>query len=383
MAETNPKYALIEPFVWIVGRSSDLFTRPDFPAAPKKILVLRPTDFGDLLTSTPIFEALRKGFPNSQIIAGVSSLARPILANNPLIDDILELNIPRDNHYSKDQSIKANIKFLLFSEQIASARAQGPYDLGIDLVGSAINVLAMIRIGVRYRIGIRDYHGGWSGVHRYTRFSRDVPVGQSALELAALAGAMEMPERFPQIFLTAVEEQAARNIWEVSGSESKIRVLVGCGGGSPEKCYPAIRLGEALARLHDWAAAAGLAVDILLTGGTGDVERANQILQCAPNVFRSIVGETPLRVTFGVAAAADVVITNSSMLLHAAAAFRRPTLAILGGRNADAAAHDVKWGYPLPYRSIGPESKTGWPDSNKVAFAMCELVQEASAAIVA
>jgi len=382
MADTNPKYALIEPLIWIAGRASDLFKTTEFPAEPEKILVLRPTDLGDLLTSTPIFEALRKRFPGSRIIAGISSLAPPILANNPFIDEIIELNIPRDNHYSKDQSIKANVRFLLFSEQISNARARGPYDLGIDVVGSAINVLTMMRIGVRYRIGIRDYHGGWSGVHRYTRFSRDVPVGQSALGLAALAGATEMPERLPQIFLTAAEEEAARSLWQATGSEPKIRVLVGCGGGSPEKCYPAMRLGEALGRLSQWAAGIGLAVDILLSGGTGDVERANQILQCLPNVFRSIVGVTPLRITFAVAAAADVVITNSSMLLHAAAAFRRPTLAILGGRNADAAAHDVKWGYSAPYRSIGPESKSGWPEVDEVALAMCELVRTVSGEMV-
>jgi ADP-heptose:LPS heptosyltransferase len=325
------------------------------------------------LTSTPIFAALRKRFPNSEIIAGIGSWARPILTNNPFVDDILELDIPRDNNYSGDLSIKANMKFLLSSQQISSARAQGPYDLGIDLGGSVMNVLAMIRIGVRYRIGIRGYHGGSSAVHRSTLFSRDIPVGESALELAALAGATQMPERRPQIFLTADEQQAAQSIWAASGAEPKIRVLVGCGGSIPEKSYPAIPLGEALARLSDWAANAGLAVEILLSGGRGDVDRAHQVLQCAPNFVRSIVGETSLRMTFAVAAQAHVVVTNASMLLHAAAAFRRPTLAILGGKNADTAAHDLRWGYPAPYRSVGPESKTGWPDADKVSLAMCEL----------
>ena len=39
-------------------------TAPEVPAAPEKILVLRNNDIGDLLVVTPLFEALKRIYPN-------------------------------------------------------------------------------------------------------------------------------------------------------------------------------------------------------------------------------------------------------------------------------------------------------------------------------
>ena len=50
---------------------------------------------------------------------------------------------------------------------------------------------------------------------------------------------------------------------------------------------------------------------------------------------------------------------NSSMAMHAAAAFRKPCLVLLGGWFPSASAHAAQWGYPET-KLLGKES--GRPD---------------------
>ena len=71
----------------------------------------------------------------------------------------------------------------------------------------------------------------------------------------------------------------------------------------------------------------------------GEFVRAN--LEGAAN----LCGQTSLRQTFGLVWAAQGVVCNSSMILHTAAAFNKPTLALLGASFPSARKHKSLWGY--------------------------------------
>ena len=60
----------------------------------------------------------------------------------------------------------------------------------------------------------------------------------------------------------------------------------------------------------------------------------------------NLSGRTTLRETFALAATCDQVVCHSSMLMHAAAAFRKPSLVLLGHCFASASSHAQQWGYP-------------------------------------
>jgi heptosyltransferase III len=55
---------------------------------PKKILVLRRDNIGDLVCTTPLFEALKCKYPQAEIHALVNSYNCPVLENNPNIDAV-------------------------------------------------------------------------------------------------------------------------------------------------------------------------------------------------------------------------------------------------------------------------------------------------------
>jgi ADP-heptose:LPS heptosyltransferase len=62
-----------------------------------------------------------------------------------------------------------------------------------------------------------------------------------------------------------------------------------------------------------------------------------------------------LREVFALIAAADLIVTNSSMPLHVAAAFDKPAVVTLGEAFPSARRHQAQWGYPGLTRSLGRE----------------------------
>ena len=344
------------------------------PAAPREVLVIRPNDLGDLHTTTPAFAALRARFPSSRIVAAVGSWSTPVLAGNPNIDEIVELDAPWNNKFVADQSWSAVAKFLSSSEQVRSLRRRGGFDIAIDVLGSHIGALLMMRLGVRYRVGVRGYRGGWSACQQYIQFSDQVHVARAALNQVALLGATNLPEAIPQLFVSEAEARDAERLWGAR-PPGGARLIVGCGGGLPGKCWAAEEMAHALSALaKEEPSGNSLAMDVIVVGGAADRDRGRRIVELSGGAVRSLCGETSLRTTFALCAAADAVLTNASMLAHTAAAFRKPTVVVLGGMHQDQVAYDRLWGYPAPYRSIGPVSavahQRGWPDVEVVVGAV-------------
>ena len=376
------KGLLLETPVWVLSR----FHRPRFDprrATPREILVLRPNDFGELLTTTPIFEALHKRFPTTRLIAGVGSWGRPILENNPYIDEVIEIDAPWNNKIVADRSHGAVLRFLTKSPQVAALRARGGFDVAIDVLGSYMGAALMMRAGARYRIGVRGYRGGWTGCQAHIDYMRR-QCGRAALAQAELLGATELPEARPQLYLTEAERAQAAQIWSESAAAGRrvVRLVAGVGAGVPAKAWNATEAGRALADIARGIESAGDVCDIVIVGSAADQTRAAEAIKAAgPGVrIRSLAGEIPLRTLFALVEASDVVLTNSTMLLHVAAAFRRPTVAVLGGSITKPEVHDAIWGYPPPYRSVAPERYVpdqpaqNWPDRERVVQAVLESI---------
>ena len=347
------------------------------PAEPREILVIRPNDLGDLHTTTPAFAALRARFPSSRIIAAVGSWAAPVLANNPNVDEVVPLDAPWNNKFIADQSWRAVADFLANSGQVGSLRRRGGFDAGIDVLGSHIGSALMIRLGVRYRVGVRGYRGGWSACQQYVTFSDRVHVARAALNQTVLLGAPELTDIRPQLFLTEAERADAECMWGARPA-GVARLIVGCGGGLEGKCWPTEEMAAALTSVvEERRMSDAPRFDVLLVGGPADRERGLQIAELTRGAARSVCGETSLRSTFALCRAADLVLTNASMLAHTAAAFRKPTIVVLGGMHQSREAFDALWGYPPPYRSIAPEpgSPRQWPAVTTVAAALLESLR--------
>lgn len=377
------KNLLIETPIWLASRFHPARFDPRRDT-PREIFVLRPNDFGELLTTTPLFESLRKQFPTTRLIAGIGSWGRPILENNPYIDEIVELDAPWNNKIVADRSHKNVLRFLRKSPQVAALRARGGFDVAIDVLGSYMGALLMMRLGARYRIGVRGYRGGWSGCQAYVEYARR-QCGRAALAQGELLGATTLPEVRPQLFLTNDERERATQLWttqHAATDQRTIRVVAGVGAGVPTKAWPARDLGAALAQVARSFEQQGYACEIVIVGSEADRLRAAEAIAAAGASIpvRSLAGEVPMRIMFALTEQADVVLTNSTMLMHVAAAFRRPTVAVLGGSITRPEVHDAIWGYPSSYVSVAPEKSADgqrlqeWPDVERVVQAVLQSV---------
>ena len=373
------KSQAFEPVSWVAGKLSRSGPDPRI-VEPRSILVLRSTDLGDLLTTTPIFEALRRRFPRAHLVAGIGSWARAIVENNPFVDEIAEIDLPWSNKFVADKSPAALLTFLARSPQITALRKRGGFDVGIEILGSHITALTLLRLGARYRVGLRGYRGGWSACQQSATWKDGPHVCAMALRQAELLGAKNLPEARPQLYLVAAEREAAQSIWAPGSPRRPLRLLINCGGGLPVKVWPVEPLTRALADLSATMERQIGRPNMLLIGGSADRERAEQVMAARIPGLRSVCGEVPLRTTFALTEQADLVLTNASMLLHVAAAFRRPTVTVLGGMHADIGDHDRAWGYPPPYSSVGVTEPGTWPSPERVVNSVLSAINATAVA---
>jgi ADP-heptose:LPS heptosyltransferase len=115
--------------------------------------------------------------------------------------------------------------------------------------------------------------------------------------------------------------------------------VIGPGGGLIEKCWPADRYAALTHRL-----AADPSLQLALVGGRNETALGEAI--AAGTSVHNLVGHTTLRELFALVSRADLVICNSSMLMHAAVAFRKPAVVLLGEAMPPAVEHAALWGTP-------------------------------------
>lgn len=316
------------------------------PENPRNIFVLRNNDLGDLLIITPLFEALKKRFPAAKITVGTGDWAREILQNNPYVSQVMPVNAPWFNKAMK-KNFLSPLFYLRKSPEIKNLRDK-KFDIGIDVLGSGYGALLLMKAGIPYRLGVRGYAGGHTAMQWCVDFNPLEQVGRSSLRFAEHLGAVVIPEKRPQIFLTEQEKRGGEETWEkITKGKNVKRVLIGPGGGLKVKGWPAdsyeelVRLMNALPDLK-----------IAAVGNSEDRETGEKLAKAGAE---NLAGNLTLRQTFALTASADYVISNPSMLMHAAAAFKKPTLVLLGPAFESESRHFAQWGYSGECYHLGLE----------------------------
>ena len=315
------------------------------PCEPRSIFVLRNNDIGDLLVITPLFKALRTRFPHARICAGVRTSSRDVLLHNPNVDEVLTVNAPW-HHAGAPRGVVAPLTYLCASSEVAQL-ATRQFDIGIDVLGSPFGALLLMRCGIPFRLGVRGYAGGHTGAQRCVDYDSNRHVGRVALRFAEILGATELPENRPQLFLKSLPAP--------DGS-----IVFAPGGGYQEKCWP----------LDDFVALAGLLKDwpIKVIGGQQDRVAGARLAEAGGHVT-DLTGRLSLRESFGIIAASKLVVSNSSMAMHATAAFRKPSLVLLGPAITSATQHSAQWGYPETHLLPSPTAGQAHEQARRILAA--------------
>lgn len=321
------------------------------------ILIIRNNDIGDLILTTPLFQALKELYPHSRLHVGIGDWNKGLLDHNPYVDQVIPLNAPWHNKFSCKHSPNSPIGFLksmfyIISSPEVRAIRSSKYGLGIDVLGSQESTVLMHWCTIPRRMGAKGYAGGYSGCQSFREFKVDQSVPVSILDYAKMLGmhSKALPSPKPQIYLTQQERQQGLLHWAFQ--KKKKRIVVSTGAGFSEKCWPTGNLGEVLEVLSS-----DPAHQILFIGGQSDRENGNKMVSSNPGLV-NLAGKTTLRETFAIISHADLVICNSTMFMHVAAAFDIPNVVVLGEWYDSAILHSQQWGHKHTF-VLGREDKCG------------------------
>ena len=300
---------------------------------------------GDVLVATPLVRGIRKAFPESQISLGVGDWAAGLLENNPDLDEIVHCNAPWHNKQNcrfpanSPRTFLEGLTYVLYSREARYIKRQ-KYTHGIDVLGSRQGSWLLKRAGIKKRYGVRGYAGGDNWCTDWVDFRGDRNVAEAGLAFLKLLRAEVEIEPRPFLFLTDREKKDAEIRWGERKSDSK-RIIIAPGGGFPEKCWGDGRFSELtkllLTQKNHQVFVIGSQEDrarIRLSGAKSDLG------------FRNFCGTLNLRDSAGLVSMADFVITNTSLCMHLAGAFRIPAITLLGEWYDSAKTHHQQWGYP-------------------------------------
>jgi heptosyltransferase-2 len=334
---------ILEGAVWAAGSVAPASSAP--PANPRSIFILRNNDLGDLLVVTPLFDALRRRFPEAAIAVGVGAWNADTLQGNPNVTETIIVNAPWHNRITGTRSARATLGYVARSPEVRALRARR-FDVGIDVLGSPLGSLLLMRAGIPWRLGVHGYAGGHTAVQQYVHYNPREHVARSALRFAELLGATDLPAVRPQVFLTASEIDDAERLWNASGAgKGTRRIVVAPGGGHPGRAWPARHFVELARRLREDPDA-----QILAVGSEADTMTTAQI---AAHRAIDVAGRLTLRRTMAAISRANLVFCNSSVAMHVAAAFGVPAIVLLGEQYESASGHAAQWGYGPLTRVLG------------------------------
>lgn len=277
------------------------------------ILIVGPSWVGDTILSQPLLQLLAQRHPGAQIDYLAPPWTLPLLARMP------EVRRGIANPFGHG-ALQLGDRRRLGRE----LRAAG-YDLAVVLPNSWKSALIPWFAGVPLRRGFRG-EARW-GLLNDLRQLDEVVLPQMAQRFAALAlpAGSPLPAALPNPVLQSSSEQQQRLLARLGLDPGRPAVAF-CPGAEygPAKRWPEKHFA-ALARL---LAARGL--DVWLVGSPKDHAVAETIAQGSGGACVNLCGKTDIAEAADLLAAARLVVTNDSGLMHVAAAVGRPLIAIYG-----------------------------------------------------
>ncbi|MBM4286789.1 MAG: glycosyltransferase family 9 protein [Deltaproteobacteria bacterium] len=294
---------------------------------PRRLFLVRTHAIGDVLLTTAALRALKKGWPQTQLVMVTGDRSGPALAHNPYLDNLL--TFPESWWFSRDLRKLAQLTRLL---------SRCPKDGLIMFHASSLVHLWGLLLRAPRRVGF------WQRGPKFL-LTRNVPLvfgadrylGDIFLDLVRALG-LQADDPKPEIFLTPTERQQAQRILPETLPG---RWLIGVAPGGGQNPLEQVTLKQwppssYIALLKELAAS--YPATFLLLGDRRD-QQVETIYQDARNAAVDVVnlrGQTGLRELMALIGELDLLITNDSSPLHIATALNTPLLALFGPTAAGA-----------------------------------------------
>lgn len=275
-------------------------------------LIVAPSWIGDTVAAQPLFQRLKDYHPEARLTV----LAPPYVA--AVLERMPEVHAVLGNPFGHG-ALRLAERWRL------GRRLAKRFDAAYILPNSLKSALVPFFAGIPRRIGFlgESRYGLVNVAHRLDKKRLPLQVQRYA-QLAEAPGA-PLPEPLPQPRLTSDPEGVRDTLDKLKLGDSGNRVVF-CPGAEygPAKRWPARHFAELARQL----AAAGRTV--WLVGSQKDQSFGDEIAAASEGAALNLCGHTSLSQALDLVAAADFVVSNDSGLMHVAAAFDRPMVALFG-----------------------------------------------------
>ncbi len=284
-----------------------------------KILVIQQKMIGDVLTSSILFEALKRKFPKAELHYLINSHTLPVVENHPHIDAFL-LFTP------KMEASKLEIWHL-----IKKVRKE-QYEIVIDVYAKLSSNLITFFSGAAQRI---SYYKSYTWFfYTDTVKRKDEPTTRAGLaienriQLLEPLGLVEEPIP-PKIYLTQQEKQKAFDILQLHGLKTDSPIfMISLLGSGPAKTYPFHYMAEII----DHICMETKEAQILFNYIPGQIKEARDIFELCSRkaqkqIFFNVFGKG-LRDFLGLTSFCTAMIGNEGGAINMAKALNIPTFSI-------------------------------------------------------
>jgi ADP-heptose:LPS heptosyltransferase len=311
-----------------------------------RILIVRPDRLGDVILSTPVFEAIKRHYPRAHLCALVRENVAPLLRGLSSVDEVMV--------YDPDRKHRGLKGLLLLAAQLRKRE----FRIGVVLQSNWRIALALVLGRVLYRVG------PLSKPHSFVFYNRGVRQHRSLVEmhesdynlqlvrrLGIRVPSRKLPTRvhLPEESLTQAKAWLEERGWDPA--RPLVAVHPGMGGSAlnwPEAHY--IELIRALIRegravlLTAGPSEAALATRV--QGALGDLA-SSSALAAGAGRFMSYVnpGDDPVTFLGALYRHASLVIAPSTGPLHLAVAVGTPVVTFYPPIRVQSA---LRWGPYLP-----------------------------------
>ncbi|MFH1858431.1 MAG: glycosyltransferase family 9 protein [Candidatus Omnitrophota bacterium] len=307
--------------------------------ALKRILLVRPDRVGDVLLSSPSFEAARKALPEAFLIALVAPHSREIVDLNPHLNGYVLLD-KKGNH-------RGLFGMLRFVRELRRYH----FDTAVVLHGTRRVHLALALAGIPLRVG---YDRKWGFL--LTRRLKDVKVfgekheAEYSLDLLRALG---LTVETASVYMPTTHESDVRieRFLEEQGVGPKDRlVAIHPGASSVSKRWMSERFAEVGDCLREWGYQA------VIVSGPQDAEAGRAVLRAMKRPGVDACGQTTVRELASLFKRAELLISNDSGPVHVAVGVGTPVVSIFG-RNQPGLSQK-RWG-PLGKRDVVLQKEVG------------------------
>lgn len=286
----------------------------------QKILIIRMSSIGDVILTSPVVRQLRERFPDAQIDFLIRTEFAEIMRHNPRISNLIEFDTDAAGEPLK--------------EMRAFVRGQ-KYDLILDLHRNLRSIYIRRFLGhpqiykinknrlarfflVNTHLNLYKFLKPYplSVAHKYLRVGRRAQLDPQDMTLE-----LHLPEQ---------AKAKAETIWQALYDEG-FRVVMAPGAKHFTKRWPPAYYAKLIKIIYD-----ELGWKSLLVGGPAERTMIDGIQNRAgEEAMESVAGSISLLETMAVISEGTFFISNDSGLMHVAAAYQKPQIAIFGSTTRD------------------------------------------------